>query len=93
MGYFKIAIKYYLILKREVETVVSVWVIWYKFCVFFKATHDGSLKVRFAFGVCVSWVVYVCVCVCVLLCVGYLFTLRTFHMHLKHKCVKYDGGC
>jgi hypothetical protein len=35
----------------------------------------------------------VCVCVCVLLCVGYVFTLHTFHMHLKHECVKYDVGC
>jgi hypothetical protein len=44
---------YYLMSKREVETVVPMWVTLYKFCVFFKATHGGSLKVRFAFGVCV----------------------------------------
>jgi len=55
-------------LKREVETVVPMWVIWYKFCLSFKATHDGSVKVRVAFGVCVSWVVCVCICLCVALC-------------------------
>ena len=59
---------YYLMLKREVETAVPMWVIWFKFCVFFKATHDGSLKVRFAVGVCILWVVCVCMCLCVALC-------------------------